>query len=373
MSLNKFISNINAEMIIAVNNNFDDNYDHNRFGKIPFTKNKISFKGKLIKKLNDHGFYNNSNNHLFSKRVKNIDFPFSDFFYLYEILEDDYSKELLIKIIAYRILGHKKVKLPLSKPSFWQDQKRIEANQSKTDFIQINFMNLKLHLTNLNFLNLPITMYYYSWGINIDFIIKQYEFHRGNVGIEADSGDVVIDAGGCFGDTALYFANKVGKNGIVKVFEFIPNNIEILNKNLHLNLDLASIIELIKNPLWNESKQNVYYRDNGPGSKVELNPFEGQTGKTTTLTIDDYVTSSGIRKVDFIKMDIEGAETNALKGAIETIRNFRPKLAIALYHSTKDFESIPKFINDLGIGYKYYLSHSTIYGEETMLFATTEK
>lgn len=372
MSLNKFISNIAAEMISAVNNNYVDNYDHNRFGELAFTTNKLSFKGKFIKKLNDHGFYNNFNNHLFSKSIKNIDFQFSDFLFLYDILEDDYSKELLIKIIAYRILGHTKVKLPLSKPLFWQDQERIEANQSKTDFVPIDFMDLKLPLTNLNFLGFPISMYYSALGINIDFIIKQYEFHRDEISIEAEEGDVVIDAGGCFGDTALYFANKVGEIGKVKVFEFIPKNIEVFNKNVQLNPKLAPVIELLKKPLWDKSDQNVYYLDNGPGSKVELDSFEGETGMTATISIDDYVKASQITKVDFIKMDIEGAETQALKGAIETIRNFRPKLAIALYHSSKDFERIPKFIHDLGLGYKFYLSHSTIYGEETMLFATTK-
>ena len=215
-------------------------------------------------------------------------------------------------------------------------------------------------------------MYYSALGINTDFIIKQYEFHREGLHIEAEAGDVALDAGGCFGDTALYFANKVGATGKVKVFEFIPKNLEILKKNLQLNPILSPCIEILKNPLWDRSNQNVYYLDNGPGSKVEFDSFEGQTGSTTTISIDDYVKTSGISKIDFIKMDIEGAETNALKGAIETIRNFRPKLAIALYHSTKDFESIPKFINDLGVGYKFYLSHATIYGEETMLFATTK-
>ena len=84
MSLNNFISHISSEMVSAVNNNYQDNYDHYRFGELAFTRNKLSFKGKLIKKLNEHGFYNKFNNHLFSQSVKSIDFPFSDFLYLYD-------------------------------------------------------------------------------------------------------------------------------------------------------------------------------------------------------------------------------------------------------------------------------------------------
>jgi hypothetical protein len=73
--------------------------------------------------------------------------------------------------------------------------------------------------------------------------------------------------------------------------------------------------------------------------------------------------------VDFIKMDIEGAEPYALKGAINTIKKFKPKLAIAIYHSLSDFVQIPKFIDDLGLGYKLHLSHCSIHEEETILFA----
>ncbi|MEP6596774.1 MAG: FkbM family methyltransferase [Ginsengibacter sp.] len=374
MSVNKFIVHIAAEFVKAVNNNFEDNYDYNRYGELLLSKRKkLKIKQKAVKKVNELGFFNNFNNTLFANKIKDIEFPFGDFFYLYDILEDDYSKELLVKIIAYRILGHTKVKLPLSTPAFWNDQKRIESHQHKDDFTKVGFMDLMLPLTDLSFMGVPIKIYYSSLGINIDFVIKQYELHRDGVVIRADAGDVVLDCGGCFGDTALYFANLVGGKGKVKTFEFIPNNIQVFNKNIGINPALATIIELVSNPVWKESGKEVFFLDNGPASRVSLDFFEAYTGKTTTLTIDDFVDSSGLKKVDFIKMDIEGSETNALKGATETIKKFRPKLAIAVYHSSEDFDSIPRFIDSLGAGYKFYLSHATIYGEETMLFAKAAK
>ncbi len=373
MNVNNFIAAIIAEMVVSVNNNYTDNYDYYRFGELPISKKTFSFsvKKKLVKKLNDRSFFNNIINWNFSNQITNTYYPFSDFLYLYEILEDDYSKELLIKLIAYRILGHTKVKLPLNTPSFWNNQKWIETNQSKVDFVSFGRINQKLPFTNLDFLGVPIALYYSALGINIDFIIKQYEFHRDGISVQAEKGDFVIDAGACFGDTALYFANKVGNTGMVKAFEFIPKNIEIFNKNINLNPVFQPLIELISNPLWSESNRKVFFADNGPSSKVAFEYFEKCTGETTTITIDDYVKSAGLVKVDLIKMDIEGAETNALQGAIESIKTFRPKLAIAIYHSTKDFHSIPKLINELNLGYKFYISHSTIYGEETMLFAKT--
>jgi len=369
MSVNNFIAAITAELICSVNNNYNDNYDPYRYGEVIVPDKKKSIKENLIAQLNSRGYYNDFNNRNFAGQIKSKAFPYSDFFYLFDILEDENSKELLIKIIAYRILGHTKVKLPLNKPSLWNDLKTIEMHQRKDDVVSIGFMNQQLPYIDLEFLGLPIKLYYSAIGVNVDFIIKQYEFHHDDIHIQAEPGDVVIDAGGCFGDTALYFSNMVGSTGLVKTFEFIPNNIELLNRNLDLNPDLKPAIELINRPLWNESNLEVFFIDNGPGSKVTFEYFNEHTGKTKTITIDEFVQSSGLEEVNFIKMDVEGAETNALLGAKETIKKYRPKLAIALYHSTKDFERIPKLINDLGLGYRFYLSHATIYGEETMLFA----
>ncbi len=371
MSINNLITQVIAELLASANNDHKDNYDYNRFGELTAGSSKKSVKGMIVKKLNDRGFFNDYTIQNLSKQVRQTAYPFSDFFYLYDLLADNDSKELLVKIIAYRILGHKKVKLPLSTKEFWDNQRVIEDNQSKDDFISIESMNLKLPLTDLAFLNIPLKMYYSSLGVNIDFIIRQYEFIRGSVNIKAEPGDVVIDGGGCFGDTALYFAHLVGEQGRVKSFEFIPQNIEVFKRNLELNPNVASVVEIVNNPLWDISDKEVFYQDNGPSSRVSLEHFEGYTGKTTTLSIDNFVNRTKLEKVDFIKMDIEGAEMNALHGAVDTIKKFRPKLAIALYHSTEDFESIPKFINELNLGYKFYLLHATIYGEETMLFATT--
>ena len=101
-----------------------------------------------------------------------------------------------------------------------------------------------------------------------------------------------------------------------------------------------------------------------------MNPFDSQTGTVKSKAIDDFVKENEIESVGFIKMDIEGAELSALSGAIETIRKHKPKLAIALYHSVNDFVEIPKFIDDLNLGYNFHLGHYTIHSEETILFAS---
>ena len=91
--------------------------------------------------------------------------------------------------------------------------------------------------------------------------------------------------------------------------------------------------------------------------------------KCLTTTIDDTVEQHLLDRLDFIKMDIEGAEIHALKGAEKSLTKFHPKLAISLYHSIDDFRAIPRSLDSLGLRYKYYLEHHTIYENETVLFA----
>ncbi len=68
-----------------------------------------------------------------------------------------------------------------------------------------------------------------------------------------EQGDIVLDLGGCYGDTSLYFARKVGATGKVYTFEFIPKNIHIIRKNITINPDLSDIINIIENPVWEKS------------------------------------------------------------------------------------------------------------------------
>ena len=88
-----------------------------------------------------------------------------------------------------------------------------------------------------------------------------------------------------------------------------------------------------------------------------------------TLSIDDLVAQNGLDRVDFIKLDIEGAELRTLKGAEHTLNRFHPLLAISLYHSLDDFVDIPAFIRGLDFTYEFFLDHFTIHREETVLFA----
>jgi hypothetical protein len=72
----------------------------------------------------------------------------------------------------------------------------------------------------------------------------------------------------------------------------------------------------------------------------------------------------------FIKMDIEGAEYEALLGAKKMIQNYRPDLAISVYHSIIDFCRIPLLINGWNLGYKFYLRCHEVSNQEIVLYAS---
>ncbi len=351
-------------------NNFgSENHDEYRFGsfKEPFVQTKHGLKyyiKKLIKFQSDFSKY--------KPLTKLLDTYGEglDFFYC-QLNQND--KKILVKIIAYRVLGPRKVKLPLNTEAYWKLFDRVAERVSKDDTLDPGFMHFKLKRTDLRTFGYPIDFYFTEAGIVTDFIIEQYAYKENGISkVYAEEGDVVLDLGGCWGDTALYFASKVGESGHVFSFEFIPGNINIHNINTRLNPSLKDRITLVENPVTHVSDLPVYYQDNGPGSRIAIAPFPEQTGQTKTISIDDFVARNGLEKVDFIKMDIEGAEPDSLRGAVQTIRKFKPKLAIAIYHSMDDFVNIPRWISDLNLGYKLYLGHYKIHAEETILFAKPE-
>ena len=73
----------------------------------------------------------------------------------------------------------------------------------------------------------------------------------------------------------------------------------------------------------------------------------------------------------FINMDIEGAELEALKGAEQILKKFKPDLAVCVYHSPDHIWEIPLYLNSLELGYKFYLRTYTYFTNETVLYATT--
>lgn len=85
-----------------------------------------------------------------------------------------------------------------------------------------------------------------------------------------------------------------------------------------------------------------------------------------TIVLDEFLRGE---RVTFIKMDIEGAELDALRGASQIIKEQKPKLAISVYHRDDDIVAIPKLLTGLRPDYKLYLRHYSLLLNETVLYA----
>lgn len=345
-------------------NNHTDNWDEFRFGKE--TKlNSSRFIPKISCMLNRKGY-----THFVQTKqlLYYTDYILTNFWkYLestYDLLEDQKSKKIYVEVIAHKILGYKKVKLESNNFQRLELINEIKKFRDREKSLQSNFKNEKLYLFKFSY-NKHIISFYTRSPLNT-FFLRQYHLDKK---IIPEKGDIVIDCGACWGDTPLEFGSTIGEKGFVYAFEFIPRNIEIIKINLDLNRSISSRIKIMKNAVWSESNKNVYYMDQGPGSTVKFEKFDGYQGVCKSLSIDDLVQKENMSKVDFIKMDIEGAEPKALLGAINTIKRFKPKLAISIYHNLNDYSQIATWIDNLRQGYRFYIRHYTIHAEETVLYA----
>ena len=270
------------------------------------------------------------------------------------ILNDEYSKNLYLSAVFNYVSKKKGFLVCLYYSHIWKYYQNILLACEDSTHLNYNLFDLsKINLA-------PLKLYYSAQGIFCNFYLEQYCYK--NL-IKAQKGDYVIDGGACGGDTALYFANLVGESGKVFAFEFVEENIELFNKNLALNCHINNI-SLVKHPLYADSNTFVDYVGGGSSATINLN-----SPRIQTLSIDDFVKNNHISKIDFIKLDIEGSEFSALFGAKESIKRFKPKLAICLYHSAKDYTRIPLLLNEILPNYRFYFDHFTLGRYESVLFA----
>lgn len=281
-----------------------------------------------------------------------------------QLLQDEYSRDYFDQLLLFRMLGHLHVRLPFNTPENRAlAAKPLEWKAYDTDDIG-PYGPLALFTVPTDGADIAVK----CWKENVEatFLVRPYYFARDGVRIAPEVGDHVIDAGACFGDTALKFAHSVGDEGHVYTFDPLPRHFSIMQENFAMNPALTKRITAFDVGLANED------HDGGGRQEVDdvINPGATVFGwDVTTRRIDDLAARGAVPRVDFIKMDIEGSELPALQGAEQVIRRWRPKLAISLYHRPNDFFTIPLWVDSLDCGYRFFLDHYSIHNEETVLYA----
>ena len=120
-------------------------------------------------------------------------------------------------------------------------------------------------------------------------------------------------------------------------------------------------IDTYKIGAWSESAY-LTFEENEDSSKINN---EGST-KIKVNAMDNMFLE---QPVSFIKMDIEGAEKEALMGAKKIIQKYKPKLAVCVYHKPEDIVRLPLLINEILPEYKIFLRHYTEFHIETVCYA----
>jgi FkbM family methyltransferase len=161
--------------------------------------------------------------------------------------------------------------------------------------------------------------------------------------VKVRQGDWVIDVGGHVG----VFTSHALKLGAEKVFivEPDPVNVECIRRNFAAEI-AAGRVTVIPEGAWSKASTielNLSVANSGTGSMM-YKEQGAQTILVPVRPIDDMVAEHRMPRVDFIKMDIEGAEREALKGAAETLKRWRPRLALDSYHLPDDAVVLPKAI-----------------------------
>lgn len=187
-------------------------------------------------------------------------------------------------------------------------------------------------------------------------------------------GDVVLDVGAHCGVYAVKAAQMVGSGGVVIAIEPSSENLMLLQRNAQMN-GLQNIIP-IQIGLWSAKTRLTLRLAAMSGAHTFEHrrtdaPYTERTEDVDVDTLDNILDDLRISKIDFIKMDIEGAEVEALKGMQDTLRANAVKLAIAAYHridGTPTHLQVRKALRHLG--YCSTTRNGIVYGQRCNRAAT---
>ncbi len=174
--------------------------------------------------------------------------------------------------------------------------------------------------------------------------------------------EVFVDCGAYNGDTVLAFIENLKANNITgynKIYAF-----EADKKNfakLCANVKSLKNIEVIPMGVYDDAKTLFFGNEGTTAARISDRGTSIETTKIDEAVKNDNVT--------FIKMDIEGSELKALKGAENIIKRCRPKLAICVYHKSEDLITIPQYIQSLNPNYKLYFRNYEEQAVESVIYA----
>lgn len=174
-----------------------------------------------------------------------------------------------------------------------------------------------------------------------------------------------IDVGGYDGTTTKdFFRWSEGWSKSI-IFEANIASYEMCKNNIK-KWGYGNAVKIVNKGLWHKSETLKFHIHGKSDSSCITHNGEDIID---AITLDEYLKDEK-EPITFIKMDIEGAELNALKGAERIIRKQKPRLAISIYHKPEDIWEIPSLLLDYVSDYKFYIRHYHFTANETVLYAS---
>ena len=170
-------------------------------------------------------------------------------------------------------------------------------------------------------------------------------------GFTPNAGDIAIDGGAYDGSTALAFA-KCG----AKVFAFEMDATNYQNCAARLERFGGDYDITLENCGLSDKVGEENYFSGGVGSRKDSDG----TSTAKFIDLDTYVARKNLPRVDYIKLDIEGAEFDMLHGAAQTITRYKPKMAVSAYHNPEDLWTLALYIKSLRPDYQFEFRHYRI-------------
>ena len=164
--------------------------------------------------------------------------------------------------------------------------------------------------------------------------------------LELKKEDIFLDGGAYNGDTVSLFIQKSG--GYNEIYAFEPSSLSF--RRLNEKYGGKEGINLINAALGEKDGEVSFSLGHGRGNRVE------KGGGTRVRSIDSILEG---RRVDVIKLDIEGEEENALEGAKETIKKYRPRILLSCYHKNDDYWRLLEKVWEIRDDYKVYMRKNT--------------
>jgi FkbM family methyltransferase len=174
-------------------------------------------------------------------------------------------------------------------------------------------------------------------------------------------GDIVVDIGAHMGRYTIIASKQVGTNGKVLAIEASPSNFEILNSNIKLN-QLTNIISLNHAVYSKETKIKLYLPDEKESGNTIYNTIisdraqnEEKFVEVNANTLDYLLQSIGIKQedVNWIKIDVEGAEFDVLKGATDILSKSKDIALLIEIHNLRDSTNLYRPIVDFLKSYNF--------------------